>query len=119
MRLALNRLGADIVVVPLGSEVKAESTLLMEVTTRTWMPVSNLARFAAIQGVAIASPQLYLSSITAALCCSVSIMFLVAYDPSTDFIVRPWLIKHFSGGLAEREAVGGTYISTPKDQRYF
>ncbi|MHB1356962.1 MAG: ABC transporter permease [Anaerolineae bacterium] len=118
VRLALNRLGADIVVVPTGSEAEAESALLMAVTTRIWMPEANLARVAAIPGVQVASPQLYLSSMTDAPCCSVSNMFLVAYDPGTDFTIQPWLIEHFGGGLGERETVGGTYIFTPIGEQY-
>ena len=51
VRLALNRLGADIVVVPVGSEAKAESALLMGVTTRIWMPESNLDMVTTVPGV--------------------------------------------------------------------
>ena len=118
MRLALGRLGADIVVVPIGSEAKAESALLMGVTTRIWMPETNVAKLAAVPGVQVASPQLYLSSMTNAPCCSVSNMFLVAYDPATDFTIQPWLIQQVGSGLEAREAVGGTYISTPKGEQY-
>ena len=45
-------------------------------------------------------------------------MFLIAYDPSSDFTIQPWLIEQFGGGLGSREAVGGTYISVPKNEEY-
>jgi putative ABC transport system permease protein len=92
--------------------------LLMGVTTRMWMPEGNLAKLAAIEGVQIASPQLYLSSMTNAPCCSVSNMFLVAFDPATDFTIQPWLMRHIGLGLTERDAVGGTFISVPKGQQF-
>ena len=118
MRLAMGRLGADIVVVPMGSEAKRGSALLTGVTTRVWMPESNVAKLAAVPGVQVASPQLNLATITDAPCCSVSSMFLVAYDPATDFIIEPWLEAQIGHGLALGEAVGGAYIFTPKGQEF-
>ena len=44
LRLAIDRLGADIVVVPLGAEAKAESALLMGAPTRIWMPAEDLQK---------------------------------------------------------------------------
>lgn len=117
MRLALDRLGADIIVVPQGTEAKVETALLMGVTTRVWMPESNLARIAALPGVKMASPQLYLSTLTGASCCSVSDMFLVAYDPQTDFTIQPWLLSKIGTGLKLGEAVGGTYVYTPQGEQ--
>ena len=58
LRLTIDRLGADIVVVPLGSQEKVESALLMGVPARFWMAKKdNLEKIAAIQGVEIVSPQ--------------------------------------------------------------
>ena len=77
------------------------------------MPQDNLDKIAALPGVKAASPQLYLSTLTGASCCSVADMFLVAYDPRTDFTIQPWLITKFGTGLKLGEAVGGTYVFTP------
>ena len=41
LRLALDRLGADIIVVPQGSETKAETALLMGKPASIWMPAAN------------------------------------------------------------------------------
>jgi len=38
-------------------------------------------------------------------------MFMIAYDPETDFTVRPWLEKQLPGGLGLGEVIGGDYIS--------
>ncbi len=117
LRLALDRLGADIIVVPEGAEGRVESALLMGQPARIWMPEANLDKVAAVPGVACASPQLYLSSLHGAACCSVDEMFLVAYDPATDFTLRPWLERHLRGGLRLGEAIGGTYVFVPKGEQ--
>jgi putative ABC transport system permease protein len=117
LRLALERLGADIIVVPSGAERLVEGALLMGHTTRVWMPLTNLAKIAALPGVQAASPQMYLSTMTNASCCSVSDMFLVAYDPQTDFTIQPWLLNNLGTGLKLGEGVGGTYVFTPKGEQ--
>ncbi len=113
----IERLGADIVVVPEGTETRVESALLMGTTTQVWMPSENLDRIAAVEGVAVASPQLYLSTLVDAACCSVSDMFLIAYDPETDFTVRPWLEEELGDELKLGQAVGGTYIFVPEGEQ--
>jgi putative ABC transport system permease protein len=110
LRLAIDRLGADIIIVPEGAEAKVESALLMGVPAKVWMPQENLAKISAIQGVEVSSPQLYLATLSGADCCSVSDMFMIAYDPKTDFTIQPWLNQKLGGGLRLGEVVGGDYI---------
>ena len=117
LRLTIDRLGADIVVVPEGSEAKIESALLMGVPARFWMPKEDLNKIAAIPGVEDASPQLYLATLTGASCCSVSDMFMIAYDPATDFTVQPWLKKKIGNGLRLGEVVGGNYIAATEGKQ--
>lgn len=117
LRLALARLGADIVVVPQGAEMRVESALLMGVPTRVWMPQDTLDQIARIPGVAVASPQLYLSSLYGASCCSASEMFLVAYDAATDFTINPWLQRNLGGGLGLGDAVGGNLVFVPEGEQ--
>ncbi len=113
LRLALDRLGADIVVVPQGSETTAETALLMGQPASIWMPASTQQKVAAVPGVAQTSPQLYLSTLNNAACCSVSNMFLIAYDPTTDFTIQPWLKQKIGTGLRLGQAVGGHFVFTP------
>jgi putative ABC transport system permease protein len=111
LELAANRLGADIVVVPDGAQTEIEGALLMGVPAQFWMPEGNVQRLAAIPGVEAVSPQIYLATLVGADCCSVPEMFMVAYDPATDFTVRPWLDRELPEGLAVAEVLGGQYIS--------
>ena len=118
LRLALKRLGADIIVVPRGAESRVEHALLMGKPATAWMPEAHLKKIAAVPGVVVASPQLYLASLANASCCSASEMFVVAIDPQTDFTVTPWLKQHLGGGLHLGEAVGGKLVFTPPGERY-
>jgi len=111
---AIQRLGADIIVVPQGAEDKVESALLMGKPTNVWMPKDNLAQIAAIPGVDVVSPQIYLGSMYGASCCAVSEMFMVAFDPKTDFTITPWLIKNLGRELGKGESIGGTYVFVPE-----
>jgi putative ABC transport system permease protein len=117
LRLASDRLGADLVVVPTGSVSKVETALLMGTPTQVWMPADTLQRVAEIPGVAIATPQLYLSTLTGASCCSVEDMFLVAFDPRTDFTIEPWLKTAVGDELKLGEVVGGTYVFVPPGEQ--
>jgi putative ABC transport system permease protein len=117
LRLATERLGADIIVVPEGAEARVESALLMGNTTRVWMAAATLEKVAAVPGVAAVSPQIYLSTLVGASCCSVSGMFLVAYDPATDFTLGPWLEGTIGEGLKLGEVVGGAYVFVPEGEQ--
>jgi putative ABC transport system permease protein len=116
LNVGIQRLGADILVVPEGAETKVETALLMGKPTSVWMPDSKIQEIAAVPGVQAVSPQIYLQSLYGAPCCSVSEMFLVVYDPATDFTVKPWLDKELGRPLATGEVIGGSYIFVPQGQ---
>jgi len=117
LRLAIDRLGADIIVVPEGTVTQVETALLMGVPTEVWMPEEVLDQVAAVPGVEAASPQFYLSTLSGASCCSVEHMFLIVYDPETDFAIGPWLQKELGDGLHLGEVVGGTYVFVPEGEQ--
>ncbi len=114
---ALKRLGADIIVVPQGAEDKVETALLMGRPTSVWMPAQNLNTIAGIQGVEAVSPQVFLASLYGAACCAVNEMFMVVYDPATDFTVTPWVQRHLKANLARGEVLGGSYIFVPPGEK--
>jgi len=114
----LKRLGADILVVPEGAEIKIETALLMGKPVDVWMPRENIQRISSIPGVEDVSPQIYLSSMFDSPCCAVSEMFIVVYDPVTDFTIAPWLEKNLGRNLVQGEVIGGSYIFVPEGSRY-
>ncbi|MCL4560367.1 MAG: FtsX-like permease family protein [Chloroflexi bacterium] len=115
LRLAIDRLGADIIVVPEGAATRVETALLMGRPTKVWMPASALDTVAAIPGVEAVSPQVYLASLTNASCCTVSDMFLIVFDPKTDFVVKPWLEKTIGGNLQLGDVIGGSSVYVPEE----
>ncbi len=113
LRLAIDRLGADILVVPEGSETRVETALLMGKPATAWMPAENAEKIKNISCVAQVSPQLYLASLNNASCCSASEMFVVAFDPQSDFTIQPWLRENLGHDLRLGEAVGGSLVFVP------
>jgi len=109
---ALDRLGADVIVVPEGTQSRIETALLTGTPVTAWMSQGNLEEIGRVPGVARLSPQLYLASLANASCCSAE-LFLVAFDPQTDFTVTPWLSAHLDGGLQMGEAIGGSAVFVP------
>lgn len=114
----VERLGADLLVVPEGAESKLENALLMGTPTKIWMPAETLGKVASVAGVDRASPQVYLQSLFGASCCAVDEMFMVVFDPATDFSVTPWLDQKFGRGLKKGEVIGGTYIFLMEGEEY-
>jgi putative ABC transport system permease protein len=64
LRLAMERLGADIIVVPEGAADRIESALLMGHPTQYWMPAAIVDRVAGALDVQAVTPQLYLATLS-------------------------------------------------------
>jgi putative ABC transport system permease protein len=116
LNVGISRLGADIIVVPSGAESKVESALLMGKPTNVWMPANTVEKVASTPGVERVTPHIYLQSLYGADCCAVSEMFMTVFDPSTDFVVEPWLKQKLGRDLQPGEVFGGTYIYVPPGQ---
>lgn len=114
LQVGTQRLGADIVVVPAGNEIEAQTALLLgKPLSEAWMPAENVNRIAQVEGVAKVSPHLYLETLTGAACCSAWDMFMIAFDPKTDFTVMPWLKKEVRE-LGLLDVVGGDWVFVPE-----
>jgi putative ABC transport system permease protein len=112
LRFGTDRLGADILVLPEGTEAKVQTALFMGATVDAWMPRENVERIRDFPGVKMVSPQLYLASLANAPCCS-SEMFIMAFEPETDFTVTPWLEGNLDHPLGFEEAIGGSNVFVP------
>lgn len=115
LRVGTERLGADIVVVPAGKELEAQTALLLgKPLSGAWMPAENVNKVAGVEGVAKVSPQLYLETLTGAACCTAWEMFMIAYDPETDFTVFPWLKEKLDKPLGLWDVIGGDWVIVPE-----
>ena len=99
LQVVLGRLGADLLIVPEGAEIKVETALRMGKPAQAWMPREKLTEIARLPGVAQVSPQLHLATLSGASSCPAPEMFIVAYDPATDFTLRPWSDQQSGGAL--------------------
>jgi len=119
LRSNLSRMGADIIVIPWGTMSQDfDGAHLAGMMTDRWMPRAYMERLAAVQGVEVVSPQLYLATLTDSPFCALSEMYLVAYDPVTDFVLDPWLEHDPIGNLRLGEAIGGAAISAPDGDQH-
>ncbi|MFH7319111.1 ABC transporter permease [Desulfurivibrio sp. D14AmB] len=100
------RLGADIIAVPVGARTEAQEFLLEARNRSFYMPSELLAEVKGIEGVRDVTHQTYISSIDG-LCCDVIPTGIVAFDPATDFIVKPWLNRAIGRELLPGEAIAG------------
>ncbi len=115
LRVGTERLGADIVVVPAGKEAEVQAALLLgKPVSGAWMPAENADKIARLEGVDKVSPQLYLETLTGAACCSAWEMFMIAFDPQTDFTVTPWLKEKAKEPLGIWDVIGGAWVFVPE-----
>jgi putative ABC transport system permease protein len=107
IRLTSERLGADLLVVPTGSRGAAEDVLVDHRVKTFYMDRALLERVRRVPGIARVTPQTYLATIGGA-CCDIPDTIVVAFDPETDFVVRPWLERKLGRRLGKGEAVAGS-----------
>jgi len=109
LRLGTYRLGADIMVVPENARDKAQAALISGEPTQFLMDKTILDRVKKVQGVKSATPQLFIKPTSFSCCFNVDV-FLVAFDPETDFTVKPWLQKNLNRQLGMNEIITGREI---------
>ncbi len=109
LKIGTYRLGADILVVPESAEQQAKAALLSGEPTSFLMDRSVLDQVKKIDGVKNVTPQLFIKPTSFSCCFDVDV-FLIAFDPNTDFTVKPWLATHMSRKLGINEIITGRNI---------
>lgn len=110
---SLQRLGADIVVIPWGTlprDGDVDNAHLATLRTKLWMPRSYIQKIAAVQGVSAVSPQLFLYTINSHPTDKDAEIYLIAYEPDTDFALQPWLPGDEGEAIRLGEAVAGSLV---------
>jgi putative ABC transport system permease protein len=112
LRIGMERLGADIVVIPFDvTEQAQEEVLAGMLPAKDSMPADHVRRILEMKAVKRASPQLYLSTIKGSPYSSADELRIVAFDPKTDFTILPWLKYKLPKPLGIRDAIGGALIN--------
>jgi putative ABC transport system permease protein len=106
LKKSSERLGADLVVVPVGARGFAEEFLLESKHTSFYMPINIIDRVRKIEGIETLTHHTYLSSLSG-LCCDIVPTRIVACNPDSDFIINPWLQKSLGRPLKLGEAIAG------------
>jgi putative ABC transport system permease protein len=103
------RFGADLMVVPAGASEKAQSLLLQGGAGYFYFDAGITGKIAGTEGIACASPQFYLASLSTE-CCDAAVQ-LIAYDPETDFVVQPWIAEKHRETVEDGQVVVGSRIT--------
>ena len=104
LKIGTYRLGADVLVVPEKYAADARSALLAGEPTSFYMNRDILEKVKSVGGVKKASPQLFIKP-TSFTCCYNVNAFLVAFDPTSDFTITPWLEKNLKKPLSGNEVI--------------
>ena len=109
---SFSRMGADIVVVPLGTLINITSTLLTVQPTEQELDGGLANRLRAIPGVGLVAPQRIVRAQADG-----HAINLIAFDPLADFTVQPWLRPDQRLALEKGSALIGERVtdSSPGD----
>lgn len=116
LEVGMQRLGADLLVVPEGYQESGQAALITGAPTSFYMDHSVLDQVRNINGVAQASPQLFIESMVSSQCCTGHVQ-LVGYDPDSDFVIGPWLAQNLNRTLDKNEVVIGSLILANKGEQ--
>ena len=105
------RMGADLMIVPESSEIKARNILLTGEPEFFYMDVSvaNANAVADIEGVECATNQFYFTSLSSD-CCSTRVQ-LIAFDPDTDFVINPWIDERVTSDVSNGSVIIGSEVT--------
>jgi putative ABC transport system permease protein len=104
-----SRLGADAMFVPLGAEQDIQGALLQGEPGSFYIEGTVAENLLHAEGVAQASPQLFIATFDSSHCAFPA--QIIGYDPSTDFVISPWLSKEIDARLEYGEVIVGNGVS--------
>lgn len=103
-----SRLGADVIVIPQGTEINDQSVLLQGDSKYAYLPEGSLEFIRGLDGVEIATPQYYLTTLSAS-CCDQKVS-VIGFDPASDFVIQPWIREVLTEKLPKGAIVVGSEI---------
>jgi putative ABC transport system permease protein len=112
LRSGMEKLGADIIVIPYDITEQAQQEVLAgKLGSTDWMPADNVHRISEMEAVERVSPRLYLGTIKGSSSSTDNELFVIAFDPETDFTILCWLKDKLKEPLKIGEAIGGAFIN--------
>lgn len=111
LKQGMEKLGADIVVLPKQVEAKPEQMLFTGLPLNIYMDKERYEDILAIPGVKQATPQFFTRT-AAAMCCGlVSAGRVVGIEPDTDFVLSPWMKDKLDQPLEKDAIIVGSNIN--------
>src|SRR5512138_975980 len=107
VEVGMDRLGADVLVLPQDAAISGEAVLLTGKPSTFVFTSSVQDRIAAMEGVEKAAPQIYIGTLANAACCTGRVQ-LIGFDPALDFTIQPWLMTELGRPLRRGEVVVGS-----------
>lgn len=104
-----SRLGADVIVIPQGSEINDQTILLQGDSKYAYLPQGALEFIRGLAGVERATPQYFLTTLSSS-CCEQKVM-IIGFDPASDFVIQPWIREVLTDRLPKGAIVVGSDIS--------
>lgn len=116
LEVGMERLGADLLVVPEGSQESGQAALITGAPASFYMDGSILDQVKDVPGIDQTSPQLFIESMVSSQCCTGHVQ-LVGYDPDSDFVISPWLQDNLQRELGKNEVIIGSLILANKGEQ--
>ncbi len=110
---ARSRLGADVVVYPKEAfdKIDQEQVLTLGTPAEVYQDRSVLSKMDYCDGIEAVTCQIYLKDTSG----SGDDLWIVAYDPKTDFVIEPWMGKEKISALPEGSVIAGSKAEVSQD----
>jgi putative ABC transport system permease protein len=105
-----SRLGADVIVIPQGSEINDQTVLLQGDSKYAYLPQGSLEFIRGLAGIEVATPQYFITTLSAS-CCDQKVS-IIGFDTESDFVIQPWIREVLADKLPKGSIVVGSEIHT-------
>ncbi|MDR3316391.1 MAG: FtsX-like permease family protein [Coriobacteriales bacterium] len=109
VRSTADRLGGDAIFLPLGADKQFEGALLEGKPSTFYLSGDLVEQLSRARGVKQASAQLYIATFDSSHCAA--LVQIIAYEPTTDFVVSPWLAERVPQGPQYGEVIVGNRVT--------
>ncbi len=105
----LDRMGADIMVVPEKYAAASQTVILTGQPTTFFFNDTGFEKISRLPGVAKASPEIYVATLFGQSCCDGPVQ-IIAIDPETDFTIATWLKENPGVSMGKDDVIVGSAI---------
>lgn len=108
LSLSRERLGADAVLIPRYASADGGDLLFTAIPENIYMPVETVEEAKKLEGIASMTPQFYCRTLALSCCEPGEEARIIGYDPSSDFILKPYLDAGSKEGITPDELIVGS-----------